>query len=102
MQPFIQKAIESIPHLKDTEILIKYHVNDRYDVGLWCDSLKDTDGAVLNRYDDFVLINDSIWALEKHFNGVLDTLCENNLTITSLNYVGTPEVYWLESVFRGR
>ena len=32
LQPFIQKAIESIPHLKDAEILIKYHVNDRYDV----------------------------------------------------------------------
>jgi len=102
LQPFIQKAIESIPHLKDAEILIKYHVNDRYDVGLWCDSLKDTDGTVLNRYDDFVLINDSIWALEKNFTGVLDTLREKNLTMTSLNYSGKlDESYWLESVFRG-
>ena len=102
LQPFIQKAIESIPHLKDAEILIKYHVNDRYDVGLWCDSLKDMDGAVLNRYDDFVLINDSLWALEKNFTGVLDTLREKNLTMTSLNYSDKPnEFYWLESVFRG-
>jgi len=99
LEPFLRHATESIPHLKDIDIVIKYYVNDRYDVGLWCDSLNDENSKIFNDHDDFILVNDSIMAIQ-HYTGVLDLLQTNNLTMTSLTYSNKPQ-YWLESFFRG-
>jgi len=99
LEPFLRHATESIPHLKHIDIVIKYYVNDRYDVGLWCDSLQDENYKIFNDHDDFILINDSILALQRH-TGVLDLLQTKNLTMTSLTYSNLGG-YWLESFFRG-
>jgi hypothetical protein len=124
LQLFIQSAIEKIPHLKDSNIVLKRYMNDRHDVGLWCDALKDTSEPLIHPlpttelFDDFILINDSLFALVKNYTGVLDVLRQEDLNMTSLNFsflhgdkkVGTslpPEwVYgrqdhmWVESTFR--
>jgi len=100
LEPFLRNATESIPYLEHIDIIIKYYVNDRYDVGLWCDSLYDENSKVFNDHDDFILVNDSILALH-HYMGVLDLLQKhNNLAMTSLTYSNKP-YYWLESFFRG-
>ena len=129
----IQQAKASIPSLADKHVEGRYFLNDRYDVGLWCDALLKEehhggfyyssslgdDGGVENEdrqnilreeyeteTESFVLINDSIWALE-HTSELLDTLREKNLTMVSLNYSGDKNQssgnhhYWLESVYRG-
>jgi len=109
LEQFIFRATTSIPHLKegDTKVIVKYYKNDRYDVGLWCDAAGEkyhgSDNetkSIFETHDDFVLINDSIMALE-NFTGVLDALHENNLSMTSLHWWDkSGEPYWLESVFR--
>lgn len=101
----VREARARIPHLSHamgkTSIETKFFVNDRYDVGLWCDALR----SILkrgDRYDDFVLLNDSVFALNE-FGGVLGALraSRNNVSMTSLSYSGTgKDGMWLESVFR--
>ena len=119
LEMFVHHAVESIPHLAHKNILVKYYVNDRYDVGLWCDALKDkTDPRsiisdidhLFEAYDDFVLINDSIMAIRDNFTDVLSVLRKHKLSMTSLNYSflqgpqgdnnTTDQNVWLESVFR--
>jgi len=99
LEPFLRHASETIPHLEHTDIVIKYYVNDRYDVGLWCDSLKDENYKIFNDHDDFILVNDSILAIH-HYMGVLDLLQTKKLALTSLTYSNRPD-YWLESFYRG-
>jgi len=99
LEPFLRHASETIPHLKHTQIVIRYYVHDRYDVGLWCDSLNDENSKIFNDHDDFILVNDSIMALQQ-YTGVLDLLQRGNLNMTSLTYSNKPE-YWLESSYRG-
>lgn len=113
---FIQNAVESIPHLHNMHVVIKYFKNDRYDVGLWCDALMVDDSnsylrrnaaslssdnnradendnsqhilsILMRQHSEFVLINDSIMAIHPNFTSVLDTLKEDkHLSMTSLNY----------------
>jgi hypothetical protein len=118
---FVQHAVDSIPHLKNIHVSVKYYQNDWYDVGLWCDALRenayhgndeysDNLSDLISRHDEFVLTNDSIMAIQPNFTGVLDALQEDkNLSMTSLNYSflrGAEGDYsfshnpWLESVFR--
>jgi len=102
LAPFLQKAMDNIPHLKGVDLAINYHNNDRYDVGLWCDSLngEHENGSLLENYNDFVIANDSIMAVRGHFTKVLDVLREKNLTLTSLNF-SELDGYWVESAMRG-
>ena len=113
---------------KQVTIEAQYYVNNRYDVGLFCDALQ----GLVRKYDDFVLLNDSIFALRK-FNGILEELHNHNhnhnqtkndntttststvtsasaststtaIKMTSLNYAQHDKITdrnWLESVFRG-
>ena len=99
LAPFLQKAMENIPHLKGVDLAINYHNNDRYDIGLWCDSLNGNNGFLLENYDYFLLVNDSIMAIERDFTGVIDVLRERDLTLTSLNY-SELDGYWVESAMR--
>ena len=116
---------------KDTNnhknITVKYYVNNRYDVGLWCDALQvqvepsppqqqvehepeseDEAEDVFyfdDSYDNFILINDSFLLLEQpklnEVNELLHALQSNpNMEVVSLNYSLRPK-YWLESVARG-
>ena len=90
---------KNIPQFASGQVTIEAHFydNQRYDAGLWCDALQ----GLKERYDDFLLLNDSIFAL-REFNGILDTLRSKNLLMTSLNYnVDEKDRTWLESVFRG-
>lgn len=118
LEKFLSLAKESIPHLANTRVIVKYYINDRYDVGLWCDALKDNmesfskyNFEVVHTFDRFVLINDSIMAIRDNFTDVLDVLQQNSkLSMTSLNYSflhgskgehhSTGQKLWLESVFR--
>ena len=87
-------------------------INDRYDVGLWCDALTRRDMGVegrrggepqqnnhqngagssslslassLSSYDEIALLNDSIYAL-REYTEIFRALGENNASMTSLNY----------------
>ncbi|KAL7556473.1 hypothetical protein ACA910_006184 [Epithemia clementina (nom. ined.)] len=70
---------------------VLFKLNDRYDVGLWCDALRDlglhnttTNTTMKDAF--FVLSNDSIFAL-RPFTDILDQLQTNpQLALTSLNY----------------
>jgi len=100
LEPFLRNAAESIPHLKNINIEVKYYVNDRYDVGLWCDALYDNNLKIFKDHDEFVLLNDSVLAIQ-HYMGVLDLLQTKNLSMTSLTYSDVPGTfYWMESFFR--
>jgi len=125
LENFMQTARDRIPHLKDVKLVIKYYVNDRYDVGLWCDAAQDkldveNDDAssIFDLHDDFILTNDSIMATKANYSDILDTLRGENLNMTSLNYsflsdknehslfshrwiFSRSDKMWLESAFRG-
>jgi len=73
-------------------------------VGLWCDAL--FEGKEEEKYDDFVLLNDSLFAL-RPYTKILDALREGNSTnpnqrhMTSLSYSMTDSNgIWLESAYR--
>lgn len=104
----IRQAKLSIPRFVsgETSLESEFYINDRYDVGLWCDVLENQQN--LDDYDEFALLNDSIFAL-RQFSGVLDVLDEKNVSMSSLSYSFSaphfksygPQHFWLESVFRG-
>jgi len=102
IEPFLQKAVAYIPHLKNASVILQYHLNDRYDVGLWCDALLSHTvnvESVQAMHNEFVLSNDSIMAVEDKFTAVLDYLHDKNLSMTSLNF-SLLDGYWLESAMR--
>jgi hypothetical protein len=87
------------------DIEARYFVNDRYDVGLWCDALKDTglleSQLERRRFKYVVLANDSVFALS-HFRGILEKLKQGTHNLVSLSeYDGTDYGYWVESIMRG-
>jgi hypothetical protein len=91
LEKFVQHAKDRIPHLKDRKVVIKYYMNDRYDVGLWCDAAQDkldvdNNSSIFDLHDDFIVTNDSVMAAQENYSGVLDSLREENLNMTSLNY----------------
>ena len=113
--------VDSNNKIANVSVLAK--VNDRYDVGLWCDALDEILPPFYNSsdhsQDTFVLSNDSIFAL-RHFAAILDELVARNLSLTSLNYhlaknesstdkepsdrsnpKDNPDYDWVESVLRG-
>jgi hypothetical protein len=62
---FIQNAVESIPHLHNMHVVIKYFKNDRYDVGLWCDALvMDDSNSYLRRNAASLSSDNNRWANE--------------------------------------
>jgi len=88
--------------------------NEKRDTGLWCDYLikddilqKGLDGTYLGGsagvFDNFLLINDSVMAVENS-NELLDTLHAKKLSMVSLNFwnENTDEKipFWVESVAR--
>lgn len=104
----IELAKQSIPRIANEEVSIQveYFLNDRYDVGLWCDAIVSLN---INEFDEFGLINDSVFAL-RDFVEVFDALSVKNVSLTSLSYSYTPknfigipgpEYFWVESVYRG-
>lgn len=101
-------AKSSIPHFArgKVRLTVQLYLNNRYDVGLWCDALEATDSG---RYDEFGLLNDSVFAL-REFTGIFDALRAKNVSLTSMSYSYTPKWlvgqnepknFWVESVFRG-
>lgn len=113
IEPFLQHAKEILPNFRDGSISlsVQYYINDRYDVGLWCDALLNKSGEsmdginmhlpILDRTTgSFIIINDSIMAVEKGWTQVLDVLNDKQLNMTSLNF-SLQGGYWLESAFRG-
>lgn len=101
LDPFIEEAKQTIPGLKGGKIPIeiKYYHNDRYDIGLWCDTLNDDNGHILEEFDEFLLINDSIMAIQKS-SELIDVMRSKNLTMASLTY-SLLDGYWLEGNYRG-
>jgi hypothetical protein len=118
IEPVVDLAKRSIPHFTSgrTTILIRYFVNDRYDVGLWCDGLRsldddnndNKDGYSLSDYDEYGLLNDSVFALRLS-SEVFDVLHKRNLSLSSMSYSLSAKYfaeygngnYWVESIFRG-
>ena len=99
----------------------QFFLNDRYDAGLWCDTLikgnvisngtdKNSFVGTPSQYDRFLLINDSVMAMDTS-NELLRNLKSMNASLVSFNYWGNKENsnitkndvgtrYWLESVAR--
>ncbi|KAG7350181.1 hypothetical protein IV203_009541 [Nitzschia inconspicua] len=83
----------------------RYYVNDRYDVGLWCDAVQQ---EVLDAADGMdsiktvTLLNDSVYAF-RTFSGILDALSHRpfDLDMVGVNYYNFSDSKWLESVMRG-
>jgi len=91
-------------HLPDVYKMldVQYYVNDRYDAGLWCDSLSSLQNNTQYRsFHNFFLINDSLLALRKS-NDFLKTLKDQNASLISLNeWEDSDEYgYWVESAVR--
>ncbi|KAL3916701.1 MAG: hypothetical protein SGILL_005058 [Bacillariaceae sp.] len=109
LQHVVELAKATIPKFADNRITVKFQtsVNDRYDVGLWCDALDwmETAGDLQN-FEQIELLNDSVFAL-RPYSSILSSLQEHNVSMTSLSYSlirpeGTgPEMFWVESVWRG-
>jgi hypothetical protein len=101
-------ARNSIPMFSSGRVTLEtqYHINDRYDVGLWCDALKAISNS--DAYDEYGILNDSVFAL-REYTAVFDSLKSRNISMSSLSYSHTgkffkgygPEYFWVESVFRG-
>lgn len=81
-----------------------FYDNNRYDVGLWCDAVQ----GLKERFAEFVLLNDSIFAL-RSYDGMLETRRSNRtLLAVSLMYNARNKQnkqnktgIWTESFFRG-
>ena len=98
---------KKIPHLAngETKIEVKHFLNNRYDVGLWCDAIQ---SVPTRDFDEIGVINDSVFAL-RPFTGVFDAIRRYNVSLTSLSYSESakynkgfgPGHFWVESIFRG-
>ena len=117
------KIVESnLPSMLYKKISVRYYKNNRYDSGLWCDSLQEEQAQgvatkvastvcsvlqsnntiAIDIPDDdnsnYLLINDSLMAI-RQYNGFFNALnMENDVSFVSLNYWLEP--YWLESAAR--
>jgi hypothetical protein len=104
----IEFAKDKIPQFGSGEVSIQaeYFVNDRYDVGLWCDGLESLNS---DEFDEFGLINDSVFVMHSS-SEVFDALSLKNVSLTSSGYSYTPKFFegaddpvhfWVESIYRG-
>lgn len=107
LQQIVSLAKSSIPKFSSIPLQSQVSVNDRYDVGLWCDALEWMElSGDLARMHQVELLNDSVFAL-REYSGILSALEEHNASMTSLSYSLNrpeghgPEMYWVESVWRG-
>lgn len=109
-EPFISHVIrlakKYIPHFINGQVTIesKYFMNNRYDVGLWCDAYNSLKPG---SYDEYGMINDSVLALRK-FSAIFDNVAHRNVSLSSISYSYTskgnvgygPEHYYVLSIFR--
>ena len=70
----VSQARKELGHNMD----IRYYVNDRYDLGLWCNALQDICRSFRGisssvEYETIILLNDSIFAMPP-FTGIQDRL----------------------------
>lgn len=107
---FLDQVYVKMPGLRHKTVT-SFYVNDRYDLGLWCDSL--LEGKYINiegetTYDNFMLINDIVLAVE-NTNAFVSSLQKTQAEMISLNYWGEknnnfgndPEKkFWVESPLR--
>lgn len=115
-RPFVERVLQlarrRIPHFARGKVTVeaKYFLNNRHDVGLWCDAYEsltavEKDGS--DGYDEYGLVNDSIFAL-RPFSAIFDNLQHQNIEVSSLSYSFTEKhetgtdvaSYWVDSVFR--
>lgn len=84
-----------------SRIKTSFHINDRYDAGLWCDSLdKDTNKTFARKQEqNYLLINDSLLIIKK-MNYIPSVLENTRKDLLSLNYWDIDDNYWVESPFR--
>ena len=103
----VDLARERIPRFSNGEVKIQpeYFLNDRYDVGLWCDAIGSLN---MDEFDEFGLVNDSVFAM-RNFTEIFDALSLKNVSLTSSGYSYTPKYlkgrsntshFWLESIYR--
>lgn len=82
------------------KISTSFHVNDRYDAGLWCDGLTaNVKTTVSNFESSFLLINDSLFLIRK-MDYIPFILKAKEKDLISLNYWDIDGNFWVESPFR--
>mmetsp|Transcript_17175 Transcript_17175/g.29914 ORF Transcript_17175/g.29914 Transcript_17175/m.29914 type:complete len:372 (+) Transcript_17175:43-1158(+) len=104
-------AKSSIPRFSSGKVGLegRVFVNDRYDVGLWCDALdwleSKNDDNHLPSFEQVGLLNDSVFAL-RAYTELFEALDDYNVSLASLSYSLNrpegygPQHYWVESVWR--
>jgi hypothetical protein len=107
LQQVVSLAKASIPKFASISLTSQVFVNDRYDVGLWCDALQwMEDQGELADMSSVELLNDSVFAL-REYSGIRTALEDRNASMVSLSYSlnrpegSGPEMYWVESIWRG-
>ena len=95
LQNFTFQVMIHLPEIHKI-LEVQYYKNDRYDAGLWCDSLHSlqTNNNMLSwSFDNYFLINDSLLALRK-FNDFLTVLENRNTSLVSLNWWEQNSTIW--------
>lgn len=84
-----------------SRIKTSFHKNDRYDAGLWCDSLDENANTTFTKNQEqvYLLINDSLLIIKK-MNYIPSILENTRKDLISLNYWDVDDNYWVESPFR--
>jgi len=109
-EPYVEHVMkiarQLIPHFLSGQVTMesKYFVNNRYDVGLWCDAYN---SLKRGSYDEYGMINDSVLALRK-FSAIFDNLDYRKAMMSSINYSYTgkwnkdfgPHNWYAVSIFR--
>lgn len=102
-RPLMDDIVQQAQDRLQMNIQAQYFVNDRYDVGLWCDALQVfLDARGMDTIRTVTLLNDSVYAF-RNFSGILSALEERpeDLDMVGMNYYNNSDSYWLESVLRG-
>jgi hypothetical protein len=102
-QDLVNQFVDKVRASLSIDIEAHYFVNDRYDVGLWCDLMSATLGlpASRHKYSTVQLINDSVFLL-RPYSGIRDALVSNDtLTVASLSEAYTAGYYWIERYVLG-
>jgi hypothetical protein len=101
-RPMMEDIVKQARERLGLNLESKYYINDRYDVGLWCDAIHDILEDKMDKIKTITLLNDSVYAF-RFFTGILDALQQRpyDLDMVSMNYYNNSGDYWLESVMRG-
>ena len=100
-KPVVEAILSAAREALALDIEAAYFVNDRYDVGLWCDALKwegYSASGDKGPYEHIFLINDSVFTV-RNSTHLVSKIESGRFSLVGMTYSKNPG-YWLESVYR--